>query len=67
MIQASNVTLRIGKKALFEDVNIKFTQGCCYGLIGANGAGKSLSQRGNACRFCSRIILNTTNTPCWTR
>lgn len=41
MISASNVTLRIGKKALFEDVNIKFTQGNCYGLIGANGAGKS--------------------------
>ena len=41
MIQSSNVTLRIGKKALFEDVNIKFTEGNCYGLIGANGAGKS--------------------------
>ena len=41
MILASNVTLRIGKKALFEDVNIKFTEGNCYGLIGANGAGKS--------------------------
>jgi ATPase subunit of ABC transporter with duplicated ATPase domains len=41
MIQASNVTLRIGKRALFEDVNIKFTEGNCYGLIGANGAGKS--------------------------
>ncbi len=41
MIQASNVTLRFGKKALFEDVNIKFTEGNCYGLIGANGAGKS--------------------------
>ena len=41
MISANNVTLRLGKKALFEDVNIKFTQGNCYGLIGANGAGKS--------------------------
>ena len=41
MIQAINVTLRLGKKALFEDVNIKFTEGNCYGLIGANGAGKS--------------------------
>ncbi len=41
MIGANNVTLRIGKKALFEDVNIKFTEGNCYGLIGANGAGKS--------------------------
>ena len=38
MIQASNITLRLGKKALFEDVNIKFTEGNCYGLI---GAGKS--------------------------
>ena len=41
MISASNVTLRLGKKALFEDVNMKFTEGNCYGLIGANGAGKS--------------------------
>lgn len=41
MISTNNVTLRIGKKALFEDVNIKFTEGNCYGLIGANGAGKS--------------------------
>ena len=41
MISANNVSLRLGKKALFEDVNIKFTEGNCYGLIGANGAGKS--------------------------
>ena len=41
MISANNVTLRFGKKALFEDVNIKFVPGNCYGLIGANGAGKS--------------------------
>ncbi len=41
MISANGITLRIGKKALFEDVNIKFTEGNCYGLIGANGAGKS--------------------------
>ncbi len=41
MISANNITLRIGKKALFEEVNIKFTEGNCYGLIGANGAGKS--------------------------
>ncbi len=41
MIQASNITLRLGKRALFEDVNIKFTEGNCYGIIGANGAGKS--------------------------
>ncbi|MGX8715118.1 MAG: ABC-F family ATP-binding cassette domain-containing protein, partial [Lachnospiraceae bacterium] len=41
MISANNVTLRFGKSALFEDVNIKFTEGNCYGIIGANGAGKS--------------------------
>ena len=41
MISANNITLRVGKKALFEDVNIKFTEGNCYGLIGANSAGKS--------------------------
>ncbi len=41
MIQACNITLRLGKRALFEEVNIKFTEGNCYGLIGANGAGKS--------------------------
>ena len=41
MISSNNVTYRVGKKALFEDVNIKFTEGNCYGLIGANGAGKS--------------------------
>ena len=41
MISANNVSLRFGKKALFEDVNIKFTEGNCYGIIGANGAGKS--------------------------
>ena len=41
MINAINVTLRFGKRVLFEDVNIKFTKGNCYGLIGANGAGKS--------------------------
>ncbi len=39
MISANNITLRLGKRALFEDVNIKFTEGNCYGLIGANGAG----------------------------
>jgi len=41
VIATSNITLRVGKKALFEDVNIKFVEGNCYGLIGANGAGKS--------------------------
>ena len=41
MINAIGVTVRFGKRVLFEDVNIKFTKGNCYGLIGANGAGKS--------------------------
>ena len=41
MIMTDGVTLRFGKRVLFEDVNIKFTAGNCYGLIGANGAGKS--------------------------
>jgi len=45
MIQSANVTLRLGKKALFEDVNIKFSKGNCYGIIGANGAGKSTLMR----------------------
>ena len=41
MLSANGVTLRFGKRVLFEDVNIKFTKGNCYGIIGANGAGKS--------------------------
>lgn len=41
MITVSNVSLRYGSRALFDEVNIKFTPGNCYGLIGANGAGKS--------------------------
>ena len=41
MIQVSNVSLKFGKRTLFEDVNLKFTNGNCYGLIGANGSGKS--------------------------
>ena len=41
MIQVSNVSLKFGKRVLFEDVNLKFTNGNCYGLIGANGSGKS--------------------------
>ena len=41
MLSANGVTVRFGKRVLFEDVNIKFTEGNCYGLIGANGAGKS--------------------------
>ena len=41
MLQVTNVSLQYGSKKLFEDVNIKFTKGNCYGVIGANGAGKS--------------------------
>ena len=41
MLVANGVTIRFGKRTLFEDVNIKFNKGCCYGIIGANGAGKS--------------------------
>jgi ATPase subunit of ABC transporter with duplicated ATPase domains len=41
MIEASNISLAYGKRIIFKDVNIKFTPGNCYGLIGANGAGKS--------------------------
>ena len=41
MITVSNVTVRFGKVPLFEDVNVKFVPGECYGIIGANGAGKS--------------------------
>src|SRR5690554_719218 len=41
MITLQNVTLQLGKKPLFEDVNLKFQEGGCYGVIGANGAGKS--------------------------
>ena len=41
MLGVNNVTLRFGKRTLFEDVNVKFTAGNCYGVIGANGAGKS--------------------------
>ena len=78
MISANNVTLRIGKKALFEDVNIKFTEGNCYGLIGANGAGKffpvssrppaamSPSPRASVFPYWSRTTSNTTVSPYWT-
>ena len=41
MLSANNVTVRFGKRVLFEDVNIRFGKGNCYGIIGANGAGKS--------------------------
>ena len=81
MISTSNVTLRVGKKALFEDVNIKFTEGNCYGLIGANGAGKSTFLKILSGQLepsngeliitpgehlsCSRIISNTTSIRFW--
>ena len=45
MITVSNLSLRYGKRTLFEDVNLKFTQGNCYGIIGANGAGKTTAMR----------------------
>ena len=41
MLSSNGVTIRFGKRVLFEDVNIKFTKGNCYGIIGANGSGKS--------------------------
>jgi len=41
MLQVTGVSVRFGKRSLFEDVNLKFNKGCCYGIIGANGAGKS--------------------------
>ena len=41
MLQVTGVSLQFGSKKLFEDVNLKFTKGNCYGIIGANGAGKS--------------------------
>lgn len=64
MIQANNVTLRLGKRALFEDVNIKFTEGNCYGLIGANGAGKStflkiLSEKSNLQKEMYPLLLDS--------
>lgn len=82
MISANNVTLRVGKKALFEDVNIKFTEGNCYGMIGANGAGKSTflklsgqieptkgskhHSRESVFLSCGRITTNTMNIWYWT-
>ena len=41
MLTVNNVSVRFGKRSLYEDVNIKFNKGCCYGIIGANGTGKS--------------------------
>ena len=41
MISTENISLQYGKRVLFDEVNVKFTQGNCYGIIGANGAGKS--------------------------
>ena len=45
MIQANNVTVQFGGRALFERVNVTFSKGNCYGIIGANGAGKSTLMR----------------------
>ena len=41
MLSVSNLSVQFGKRVLFDEVNTKFTQGNCYGIIGANGAGKS--------------------------
>ena len=53
MLQVNNVSLQYGSKKLFEDVNLKFTKGNCYGIIGANGAGKRSEERrvGKECRL----------------
>jgi len=83
MISTSNISLRVGKKALFEDVNIKFTEGNCYGLIGANGAGKSTFLKILSGQLeptsgdviitpgqrpsCSRTTLSMTSTRSWIR
>ena len=73
MIQASNISLRFGKKALFEEVNIKFTEGNCYGIIGANGAGKSTFLKilsgelePSVFPYWSRTILNMMTKLFWT-
>ena len=47
MITVSNVSVQFGKRVLFNDVNLKFTSGNCYGIIGANGAGKSIGFHGS--------------------
>ncbi len=71
MISVNNVTLRIGKKALFEDVNIKFTEGNCYGVIGANGAGKSTFLKilsGDLETTRGEIAITPASvSPCWSR
>ena len=71
MISANNVTLRVGKKALFEDVNIKFTEGNCYGLIGANGWSRpkviSSSRPESVFLSCSRISINMMSLSSWTQ
>ena len=64
MISANGITFRVGKKALFEDVNIQFTEGNCYGLIGANGTGKSTFLKSVSLSW-SRTTSSTMNTRCW--
>ena len=56
MITVNNLDVQFGKRILFQDVNLKFTPGNCYGIIGANGAGKS-----TFLRFCRRTISHLTN------
>ena len=67
MIQANNVTLRFGKKALFEEVNIKFTEGNCYGIIGANGAGKSTFSENWSRHRAISASPPVSAFPCWNR
>ena len=71
MISANNVTYRVGKKALFEDVNIKFTEGNCYGLIGANGAGKSTFLKILSGQLTLPKVISSSPpvsvSPCWNR
>ena len=55
MLISNGVTIRFGNRVLFEDVNIKFTKGNCYGLIGANGTGKSTSLKSTLPPYCKVI------------
>ena len=73
MITLTNLAIQFGKRVLYKDVNIKFTRGNIYGIIGANGAGKSRitevwsSDRVNAFQCWSKTISNMMNIVLWTR
>ena len=62
MITVSNVSVQFGKRVLFNDVNLKFTSGNCYGIIGANGAGSLLS-----CVLFRAIWTRQRGLSCWDR